>query len=381
MASAELRLAHVDIVADPSRWPGVMTKLADQVAAVEAADLPNDILTLVGDRPAAAWQLALGGGRIASRLGRARLVERAVDLTRYDALIVRYQGAFDPSWLLAVPDLPPIVAECHTDQRRELRAAAGRGVWRTGSYLVERLAGPAFLHRCAGVIAVTDELRCAIARRGRIARAVTIGNGVRVEAISHTGVRAWRSGPLELVFVCGAFEPWQGLDLLLRAIAAQRVPIRLHLIGEPGSAYRALLAAWRAPPGTSVVVHGVLGRGDCDQVFRQAHLGVSCLALHRKGMTQACPLKAREYLARGLPYVAAYRDPDVPADLPGVLQIPCGEPLDLGLALVDHVSSLATSDLGALSQHLRHHAECHVDWRIKMRRTCAFARACLRGSL
>jgi hypothetical protein len=55
---------------------------------------------------------------------------------------------------------------------------------------------------------------------------------------------------------------------------------------------------------------------DCD-------LAISTLALHRKGMKEACPLKTRECLAYGLPMVLPYVDTDLKdLDADSLLKIP-----------------------------------------------------------
>lgn len=41
------------------------------------------------------------------------------------------------------------------------------------------------------------------------------------------------------------------------------------------------------------------------------NIGIGTLALHRKGMKEASPLKVREYLAYGLPVILGYKDTDV----------------------------------------------------------------------
>jgi hypothetical protein len=46
------------------------------------------------------------------------------------------------------------------------------------------------------------------------------------------------------------------------------------------------------------------------------------LALYRKGLDEASPLKVREYLACGLASVIAHRDSDFSADVPFLLQLP-----------------------------------------------------------
>ena len=47
----------------------------------------------------------------------------------------------------------------------------------------------------------------------------------------------------------------------------------------------------------------------------------STLALSRKGMTEACPLKSRTSLAAGIPLIYAYKDPALEGNEPFALRI------------------------------------------------------------
>ena len=59
--------------------------------------------------------------------------------------------------------------------------------------------------------------------------------------------------------------------------------------------------------------------------YERSHLGVSALAIHRKGLHEASALKAREYSAGGLPFIAAGHDPDFGPDVPFRIEIVSSE--------------------------------------------------------
>ena len=65
--------------------------------------------------------------------------------------------------------------------------------------------------------------------------------------------------------------------------------------------------------------------------------GIGPLALHRKGMSEATPLKVRDYLMHGLPILIAHDDTDFPGERPWyVLQIPNSEgTIDESLAAIE----------------------------------------------
>lgn len=47
-----------------------------------------------------------------------------------------------------------------------------------------------------------------------------------------------------------------------------------------------------------------------DEIINSIHLGISALAVHRKGIKGTTTIKTREYCARGLPFVYGHNDPD-----------------------------------------------------------------------
>ncbi|MOA45721.1 hypothetical protein D3C78_1681500 [compost metagenome] len=56
--------------------------------------------------------------------------------------------------------------------------------------------------------------------------------------------------------------------------------------------------------------------------MQQADVAIGSLALYRKKMGEASPLKVREYLAYGLPVINGYLDTDFPEEVHFILQIP-----------------------------------------------------------
>jgi hypothetical protein len=72
----------------------------------------------------------------------------------------------------------------------------------------------------------------------------------------------------------------------------------------------------------NVNAHGYLSRADYEPLLANADVALGTLALRRNTMTEACPLKLREYLAYGIPTIIAYRDTDFPEPQPFLLNLP-----------------------------------------------------------
>ena len=131
-------------------------------------------------------------------------------------------------------------------------------------------------------------------------RTIVIGNGVDLERLRE--LPAPTNERAQVVFLGSARQSWHGIDKI-GWLAARLHEADFHVIG-----YHRDSLPFRAPP--NLTAHGILGRDEYEPLLARADLAVGTLALHRKRMNEACPLKVREYLAYGLPVVIGYRDTD-----------------------------------------------------------------------
>ena len=119
---------------------------------------------------------------------------------------------------------------------------------------------------------------------------------------------------IKLVFIGQSGCPWHGVDKI--ACLAKLCPEwQFELIGIS-----------RAELGQDLPVnlhlHGKLGNAQYAQILQSSDCAIGTMALHRKGMTEASPLKVREYLAYGLPVIIGYKDTDFPNGAPFLLELP-----------------------------------------------------------
>lgn len=388
-----MRIAHVNWLPRLAGWSGIIGKLRQQAQAARRAELPLEVVVVTADPPVVddgviyrriASASATPPSRFSQALCRLRLIELSVDLTAYDAVVLRYPGAadFTLDGFLARHGRR-LVSEHHTDQLAELRLlATSPAGW--AKLALEQVRGRRFLAGVRGIVAVTEELRrlqlarCPSPANARVA-STAIANGIDVAATAATGFTAFDGRELVLIFSAARFWPWQGLDRLLAGIAAYSGPLRivLHLLGEVEAGDLAAITRLRQSAGERIQIHthGVLDAVASDAIYRQANLALSTLALHRKAMTEACPLKTREYVARGLPLVYAYQDPDLVADHQGWLRLPSNDgPVEIN-EVVAYAERLAGHTGQGLAAELRAYAAHHLDWQGKLTRLCAFVQS------
>jgi glycosyltransferase involved in cell wall biosynthesis len=239
-----------------------------------------------------------------------------------------------------------------------------------------KLIGSSLLRRVAGIIGVTEEIRCAELRKARphIPLSTVVTNGIDVEAVPFTGFKRYDGLELHLVFVASHFQPWHGCDLLLAGLAHHHAEtVVLHIVGEVDEELR--LMANNIGDNNRVFLHGPLSGDSLDRVMSQATLAVGSLAIHRNGMRQACTLKVREYISRGIPFFYAYNDPDIPGDVVWALRFNGDEqPIEIPRIIA---FARDVSNLSGISVEMRKYASLHLEWCSKAREMYDFAlRAC-----
>lgn len=91
---------------------------------------------------------------------------------------------------------------------------------------------------------------------------------------------------------------WHGYDKFIR-IVAHFPEYDFLLVGEVGDQFNNYL---------NLTVINRMETADMPAIFFKADIGVGTLALHRKNMQEASPLKIAEYVFWGLPVITAYDD-------------------------------------------------------------------------
>jgi hypothetical protein len=121
-------------------------------------------------------------------------------------------------------------------------------------------------------------------------------------------------------------------------------------------------------PDKKYIEHlGYKNKSDIDQLINNVHLGISTLALHKKQLMEASTLKTREYVARGLPFIYAYTDPDLNEDSKEfALEFPNDDSL-IDMEKVIEFAKKALEDK-ELPQKMRKYAEEHLDYEVKMKK-------------
>jgi len=199
-------------------------------------------------------------------------------------------------------------------------------------------------------------------------RTVKTGNGVDVESIPlRDASPVWPSGALVLVAV-GTVAFWHGWDKVIKTMAVLRddpdvtFDIRFKIVGDGPDLVNLKKLAEELNLTHQVEFMGMLYGKELHAEYNDAHFGVGSLGWYRLGVNEASPLKSREYLAAGLPFIYATDDPDFNDKLAVALKVRSQEKSD---DLYELLRKMGNTKL-PLAQECRAFAEENLDFSSKV---------------
>lgn len=228
-------------------------------------------------------------------------LERAVRRYAPECIYVRYDLFAPP--LVRTFRAAPCAIEINSG-RDELRLRRGSAVSCYGE--INRVLTT---RGASGLVFVSHELvqRSGFSTQGK--PWVVIANGADGARIGRSPAPA-NERP-RIVFLAGSLNDWHGLDKLLW-LAEQMPDADFDIVGPEPADLNATLPA-------NATAHGLLAPGEYRPILANSDIALGTLALHRKNMSEASPLKVRSYLLHGLPVVIAYDDTDFLGDAPWYL--------------------------------------------------------------
>lgn len=374
-----MKIAHVNF--RPSS--GVFHKIQGLARAAKKMGLSIDFIVLSDveyeeDENVKCVRLNLPKNRVLKKLFldyfRYKAIDRSIDLSDYDRIILRYPGAFDLAYKGFFEKYTnKIITEHHSIVETEIKALE---VGRLNSLriLLDRKNAPKVLSYALGIIGVTEEIRQKqLEIAGQDKPSTVVSNSLDVESVKLTKFIPFDGRSLNMITVSTTFYPWQGLDRLVQAMETYNgdTDLNLSLAGNfEGSSGQKMIEELNLKRGTIQVLGEAYGE-KLDEYFSKAHLAVSTLALHRKALADACPLKTREYVARGIPFIYAYNDVDIQGDPEFALKFPSSDdPLDMN-QIIEFVRTFSGKE--KLSERMREYASEHLDCKIKVKKMVEFA--------
>ncbi|NTY98316.1 glycosyltransferase family 4 protein [Acinetobacter radioresistens] len=223
---------------------------------------------------------------------------------QYDLILLRHM-TFDPFALIFSYFLKNRISVHHAKEIEELKLI--RKGWKGKIVsLIEVITGKISVNNSAAIIGVTQEIAAYENEvRSSEKKLFTYPNGIDVENIELVNdVR--ENNSLNIVFICGTFSEWHGLDLLIAAINKENrldKSFKIHLIGKLNNKYIEMLEG-----SSNFIVHGVMNKDEYIKVIEKCDIALGSLAMFRQNLKEGATLKVREMLALGIPVYSTHID-------------------------------------------------------------------------
>ncbi len=309
-----MQVLHTALSASPN--PGIIQQMEWEQAAAIALDIPWTTRIFLPEPTTSPISISAGihGGNKVTRYLKLRLRYYnwlLVAAREYDIILLRHtpHDVFEARFVQKHKS--KVYSVHHTFEMPEIESISS-GIERRLRSSLERMIGASVLSNAVGIVGVTKEIvqfeQGRLTGNQREKRSFVYPNAILCRSTQPLDCRGLKP---EFLFVASKFLPWHGLDLLLEAIQGTSHEFILHVVGEVPSDL-----GQRCLQDSRTIVHGSLGSADIARISTKCWIGISCLALHRKNMVDACPLKVREYLDSGLPVFAAHSDSALPKDFP-----------------------------------------------------------------
>lgn len=276
---------------------GVVQKAKHQAEAWRRLGHTVDILWLGEDKPQ--WLIKLRFlGRFFSLLGywvATHRVCKRIQSFQPDMIYSRCV-LYSPA-LMKTYKLHKTILEMNSDLTLEKTSRS----WLGGLY--SDLSAQRLLNMAAGFVTVTFELQQRLDRFHRPTSCIPNSWPVPQYQPQHQT----NSRP-NVLFAGTPGQPWHGVDKIQRLIEASP-EFDFHVVGT-----QEIRAA-------NVKNYGLVKAETLDELIDKSDCGIGSMALHVIKLSEACPLKSRHYISRGLPLIYAYQDPDFSAPQEFALQI------------------------------------------------------------
>lgn len=221
---------------------------------------------------------------------------RDVAVFNPDLVYMRY--AYVLPFMVALCRRYTSILEINTNIPKEMKLVLKKSPKGIIRYINHILGTHMLLRAADGFCSVTHEIAALPFLKKYHKPGFVVPNGIDLASIEP--IKEKQSSKTRVVFMGSADFDWNGTDILVEIAGKLLESVDVDIIGpiKPSTINHL----------SNVTYHGYLSKEEYDVIVRQCHIGIGTLALFRKDMREACPLKVREYLAYGLPVIIGYKD-------------------------------------------------------------------------
>ncbi len=204
------------------------------------------------------------------------------------------------SWYLTLNTIAKrfkTIVEINTNQKLEykLLVKTQKSLKAIFRYLFHRIGQNIFLPNVTGIITVTEELSNDPLIKKFNKPNIYVPNGIDLTKFTAVKNQFNTEKRIGLFFMGTSGQSWHGIDLI-KKLSYQLPEYDFHIVGIQGNSTN------------NLIYYPFLQKIQYIQILKKCHICLGSLALYRKGIQEACPLKVREYIAYGYPIIINYLD-------------------------------------------------------------------------
>jgi len=209
------------------------------------------------------------------------------------------------------------------------------------------------LNNMNGFVAVSDELKEKFLHYKKSIK--VIANGIDSKSY-HYRLKIDTIKPT-LVFIGSPNQSWHGID-------------KIEKMAKYFSKYQFYIIGISKKDTHNIKYLGYLKNEKATEIISQCDIGIGTLSLYQKGLTEASPLKTRQYFACALPVIYGYKDTDIQEDIDFGLQLEnCDNNMDYK-KIETFVEKVYKNEF--YRKEARRFAEDVLDYRIKEKKRISF---------
>jgi hypothetical protein len=375
-----MKIAHLNIL--QYLYVGIENKLVEQANAAKNLGLNIDYIILNEEKEFQVDNLIYKKitypkntlkMKIMKRFFKFSLINDSIDLSEYDAIVIRYPRPISYDWKKFIDQYPnKIITEHHAIALPETISKITIG--NLLNFVQEYLNSKKLKSQAIGLIGVTNEISREESRRNMTLKIQTVSNGIDVTKVNFTKFIPFDGKSLTMTIVASEFAPWHGLDKLLKSLLVYdtHIIIVLNLVGEYISDKDKITIDEinSTNPNITIKILGPKRGKELDDIFSKSTLAIGSLAIYRQKLEEACALKIREYMARGIPFIYSAKDPDIEQNSSFSLELSNdNKPIDFN-KIIEFVEKVSSQK--GISEEMRKYALKNVDWKIKVRQMYKF---------
>lgn len=288
----------------------------------------------------------------------------------YDRIIFRYPSSVGPAFAaagFASGMKGKLFTEHHCFYQQEFKCLE-QGFKPDLKIHLENKNSPFFFNNVSGIVGVTNEITNQLKGTTGIGRAITISNGIDSDRVKFTGFKPFNGKELTILLLASNFATWHGFDRLFKGLDKYSGKVKIKII-----AAGRFEQSWFKTnnPNINIENTGMVTGEKLNSIFMDSNIALASLAIHRAGLSEASVLKAREYAARGMPFIYAGSDLDFDGNSDFCMNVDLSdEALN-----IDSIMEFAkrTSRFGSdLSFEMRKWAEKNLNWNTRMSKLNSF---------